>query len=107
MYSIAFPNIFSSDKTNLIMDQEATMSNLKLLLKSIRGSLIGDPYFGTKLKEVFFSANTYILKDMIIDEIYSTIRTFMPQLKLARSDIKLTQKKNAIYATINCINMID
>ena len=107
MYSIGFPNMFSGSKTNLIEDTEATMSNLKLLLKSHQGSLLGDPKFGTRLKHVFYSNNSPILRDLIIDEIYIAISNYMPQLKVSRDDIKIIQNRTRVYASVNCINLID
>lgn len=53
MYSIKFPDMLSSAKTNLVADKAASLSNLKLLLKSKRGELFGDPYFGTVLHSAF------------------------------------------------------
>ena len=47
MYSIAWPNMFSGKGTKLVSDHDATVQNLKLMLLSDRGSLFGDPYFGT------------------------------------------------------------
>ena len=49
MYSIGFPEMFSSAGTRLVEDREATMSNLRLLLASWKNSLFGDPYFGCNI----------------------------------------------------------
>lgn len=107
MYSIAFPNMFTTARTKLFNDHEATLSNLKLLLASERASLLGDPYFGTLLKRIIFSQNDQILKDIIIDEIYTTIITFMPQIRLSRSDIVVSSNGLDVYATIYGVNLID
>ena len=50
MYSIKFPDMLSSAKTNIIENHEATISNLRLMLASWKTSLFGDPYFGTNIK---------------------------------------------------------
>lgn len=107
MYSIAFPNMLSSAKTNLIKDKEATMSNMKLLLASWKTSLFGDPYFGTNIKTFIYEQNNIILRDIIIDDIYLSLQEFLPQVSLKRSDIKLTLKNQEIYCTITCINKLD
>ena len=107
MYSVAFPKMFNSSRTILYKDHEATLSNLKLLLESSRTSLFGDPYFGTDLKKYLFEQNDSILKDLLIDEIYTTILTFMPQLKLNRNDIIITTDDVDVFATIQCVNLID
>ncbi len=107
MYSIAFPDIFSTARTNLVKDADATMSNMKLLLASWKKSLIGDPYFGTNLKKFIHEQNNIVLRDLIIDEIYVSLQIFMPQVYLKRKDITITQDKTDVYATINCINKLD
>ena len=78
MYSIAFPEMFTTATTNLVVDYNATLSNLKLLLMSDKLSLFGDPYYGTNLIQMLFENNNTILKDLLIDDIYTAIATFMP-----------------------------
>lgn len=107
MQSIKFPKMLSSTTANLVSDHEATAQNLVLLLRSDRQSLLGDPYYGTVLKRLLFEQNNIILKDIIIDEIYSSIVTFMPQVSLTRNDIQLKIEKDVIYVTISCVNLID
>ena len=108
MYSLAFPNIFSNGhKTNLISDYDATLSNLKLLLNSERKSLYGDPYYGTALKRMLYEQNSILLKDLIADELYTTILTFMPQIFVDRNDIKITSNGYSVYAELKCTNLIN
>ena len=107
MESLSFPRMFTSARTTLSNDHNATLSNLKLLLASERNSLLGDPYFGTLLKRIIFSPNDSVLADIVIDEIYTSILTFMPQLKLSRNDISISSDGSSIYATIRATNLID
>lgn len=107
MYSIAFPNMLSHAKTNLFLDHEATMSNLKLVLLSTKNDLLGDPDFGSLLKRKIFEQNTSILVDLLIDDIYTTIMTFMPQISLKRNDITVDSDGMDVFVKINCINLID
>ena len=107
MYSIAFPDMFSSAKTNIVEDREATISNMRLLLASWKKSLFGDPYFGTRLKTFIYENNNIVLQDLIIDDIYVSLKQFMPQISIQRKDIKIVSKKTGVYATINCINKLD
>ena len=99
--------MFSNTKTLLIEDHDATLQNLKLLLGSDKQGLFGDPYYGMVLKRVLFEENNAILKDLLIDEIYTAILIFMPQIRLKRNDIKIKQDKTKIFAEITCINLID
>ena len=108
MYSLAFPNMFSNAcKTDIVADYDATLSNLKLLLNSERMSLYGDPYFGTILKRMLFEQKGLLLKDLIEDEIYTTIITFMPQLFIDRNDIRITSDGVNVYTNLKCTNLID
>ena len=116
MKSIGYPNIFNTvSSANIIEDKEATLSNLKLLLTSEKGTLFGDPYFGVRLKQYLFEQNNKVLKDIIIDEIYAQIRTFMPQIYVERKDIDIVQldndnktaKRPTLVANINLTNRVD
>ena len=107
MYSIAFPKMFNDTKTLLLKDTKATASNLWLLLKSDKRALFGDPFFGTSLKRALFEQNDGILVDLVIDEIFTTITTFMPQIKLLRENIKLTSDGVDVFCDITCTDLTD
>ena len=107
MKSIAFPDMVSQTTTNTFEDHQATMTNLKLLLLSDKGSLLGDPYYGTSLKKLIFEQNNILIKDLIIDDIYTNILTFMPQLLIKRSDITITHDLANVYVNIKALNLLD
>ena len=81
MKSMAFPSMFNSNSTKIKKDLDATKQNTLLLLHSEKGELFGDPYFGIRLKRYLFEQNNFILKDILIDEIYTQLALFLPQLK--------------------------
>lgn len=107
MYSISFPNMLSSVNTKLVTDHDATYQNLRLLLLSDKKGLFGDPYFGTALKRLLYNQADNILIDLVIDEIYTNILIFMPQIRLERKDIVVYTDKINVYVTIKCVNMLD
>jgi hypothetical protein len=107
MYSIAFPEMFSGVRTNLVQDREASLSNMKLLLASWKNSLFGDPYFGTRLKNYIYEQNNSVLRDLVIDDIYVSLQEFMPQIYVERKDIVIESKGTSIYANITCTNKLD
>lgn len=107
MYSFQFPEMVSSARSLLVSDYDATLSNLKLLLLSDKYTLFGDPYFGTNLKRLLYSPNDVILKDIVIDDIYTAILTFMPQIKILRKNILLNIEKSKISVNIVCTNLLD
>ena len=107
MYSFGWPEMFNGSRAKLVEDHQATTNNLKLMLKSPRTSLFGDPYFGTELQKVIYSPNSGIIQDLVIDDIYSSIQVFIPQLKLSRNDVTLDRDKLNLYADIQATNLID
>lgn len=107
MYSLQFPNMFLNNITNIVEDYDATYSNLRLLLGSNKFSLQGDPYFGTNLKQFIYEQNNTVFRDLLIDEIYIAICTFMPQLHVTRKGIVIKSDQGAVFVTINCINKLN
>lgn len=107
MNSISFPKMFTSSSTNIIKNLDATKLNTYLLLKSEQGEFISDPYFGLKAKQFLFEQNSFYLKDILIDEIYTKILAFMPQLIINRADIDIVQSGSYIYAKFKAQNKID
>lgn len=107
MYSFSFPNMLNSASANLLEDKDAIRSNIVLLLSSERDTLFGDPYFGSQLKKYIFEQSGSIVVDLLIDELYTTIRTFMPQVYLTRKDITIYVSKSSLYAEIKYYYVVD
>ena len=107
MYSIRFPDMISGVSTSLVEDHEATAQNLKLMLLSDRGSLFGDPYFGTLWRRLIFEQNNEILRDIVIDDILTSIQTFMPQMLTKREDITVVSDRYSVSITIKALNLLD
>lgn len=105
--SIAFPNMFGTGSTKMKYDSDATNQNLKTLLLSTKQSLLGDPNYGTNLKKLIFNQNNSILRDIVIDDIYTNIQVFLPQIDVKREDIELISERNTLYVNIKAKNMLD
>lgn len=102
MYSIAFPDIFNGSKVNLNKDYDAIKVNLKSLLMSNRKGLYGDPYYGVNLKQILWhQAAKPVVIDLLKDEIFNAIYSYMPQVKVTRDDIDVKVDGNNVYATID------
>ena len=99
--------MFNSNSTKVVKGLEATKQNTLLLLHSEATELFGDPYFGVRIKRYLFDQNNYILKDILIDEIYTKIAVFLPQIKLNRKDIKIIQDRAKLYCNFKATNVID
>ena len=111
MNSICFPSMFNTNNTK-VYDQteylEATKQNTSLLLHCEKGELFGDPYFGLLFKHYLFDQNNYILKDILIDMIYTQIALFIPQVRVDRKDIEIIQEQRGkLICRFTCINQID
>jgi phage baseplate assembly protein W len=112
MRSIKFPNMFRSNSTEVWKSSEyldATKQNTYLILRTERGELECDPYFGLMLKHYLFSQNNYILRDMLIDTIYTQLALFLPQLKILRESIEIIQdrERGKVTCRFSGINQID
>lgn len=112
MRSIKFPHMFNTNSTRVWKSTEylqATKQNTKLILHCERGELIGDPYFGLMLRHFLFDQNNYVLRDQIIDMIYTQLAVFIPQVHVDRKDISIFQdrEKAKLYCEFKGINQID
>lgn len=112
MRSFKFPNMFKSNTAQIWRADEyakATKQNALLLLQSERGELECDPYFGILLKHYMFNQNSYILKDMLLDTLYTQIAIFLPQIKITRNSIDIIPdgSMGRLYCRISGINQID
>jgi hypothetical protein len=104
--------MFRSNSSNIWRTDEhgkATRQNVLLLLQSERGELECDPYFGILLKHYMFNQNSYILKDMLIDTIYTQIAIFLPQVRVSRNSIDIVSDplKGRLYCKFSGTNQID
>lgn len=112
MNSIQFPKMLTSSSTNVTRtDLQATMQNILALLGSERREFVGDPEYGVAIKRYIFDQNNYILRDIIIDELYTQISLFIPQVLISRKDISIIQngsgKRARLEATIKVTNRLD
>lgn len=112
MRSYKFPKMFRSNSSQVWREDEygkATRQNAILLLQSERGEFECDPYFGILLKHYMFNQNSYILKDMLIDTIYTQIAIFLPQIKISRNSIDIISDnlKGRLYCRFSGTNQID
>lgn len=105
MNIVRFPKIFNNNSTAVITnDNAATLQSMHLLVGSECGTLFGDPEFGVRIRKYYFEQNNYILRDIIIDELYTKIVIFCPQVFIDRKNISITQKDTKLIAQIQCKN---
>ena len=112
MRSYHFPKMFQTNSSNIWKSaefNEMTKQNTIILLHCERGELLGDPYYGLMLKHYLFDQNNYILRDALIDVIYTQIAIFIPQVKFDRKNIEIIadKKKGKIFCKCSGISQID
>lgn len=107
MNAVKFPDMISNNKTNIVKDLDATKQNYALLLKSFKKTLFGDPYFGVNLQKLFFERNNAVLRDLVIDDVFTATTLFMPQLRVERKNISVTSDGSDVYVNIKAQNMLD
>ena len=102
MYSIGFPDIFNGSTGNLDKDYYAIKPNLKALLMSNRGGLFGDPNYGLNMKQILWDqACKPVVVELLKDEIFNAIYSYMPQITVTRDDIDVTVDGNLVNASIS------
>lgn len=104
--------MFNTNSTNVWKNDEylaATKQNAAVLLQCERNELLGDPYFGSLVKQYMFDQNSYILRDVIADIVYTQLATFIPQLKITRDDVRVIKDttKGRLLVKVTGINQID
>lgn len=105
MYSLAFPNMFNGATMNLVKDYDAVKSNLRNLLYSNRGGLYGDPHYGTNLKHILFDQSAIeIMRELVKDDIYEAILSYMPQTTIKRDYIEVYVQDTFVSVTIKAEN---
>ena len=107
MNAIKFPDMLNNNKANIVEGIEATAQNLKYLLLSNKLTLLGDPYFGANLQKLLYENNNVVLRDLVVDEIYTAISTFMPQIRVLRKNINVDSDGNKIIVNIKAQNVLD
>lgn len=101
IYSIGFPKIFSGSRINLSKGRDAIKANLTALLASDKGALFGDPYYGTRLKSLLWEqAYDPIVRDLIKEDVFEAIYSYMPQITVKRDSIKIDVIDNIVMASI-------
>ena len=107
MDSIKFPKMFNTSNTNIVKDDEASMQDIRILLSCEKGELSCDPFYGIRLKRHVFDQNNFVLKDILIDDIYTQLLVFAPQINVNRNDIKIVQEDNKVKARFRAINNLN
>lgn len=112
MRSIKFPSMFNGNSTKVWEAdeyRECTYQNAITLLLSQRGTLLGDPYFGSMIRHFLYDQNTSKIQDYLVDTIYTQLALFIPQIKIRRQDIKLVKQptKGKVHCTFKGVNQLD
>lgn len=107
-----FPNMFKTNSSNIWKATDynkATKQSSVLLLNTERGELFGDPYYGLLFKQYLFEQNNLILRDAVIDIVYTQLVLFIPQLHIERQNIDIIQdaEHGKLYCKFTAVSQID
>lgn len=101
LYStIGFPEMFNSrtGKTRTVSLVQSINESLDCLMKSQKGELYGDPYYGTKLRALLFSPISVGLKEELKLDLEEAIKIYEPRIKV--SNIDITTEDTTVNITI-------
>lgn len=107
MNAVQFPNMIFNNQTNIVYDYNATLQNLTALILSSKKTLFGDPYFGTNIKKLIYDRNSAVLRDIVIDDVFTAITMFMPQIRVERRNITVESSGSSLYINIKAQNLLD
>lgn len=65
--SLAFPNMFYKNSTQVLDGVEGTKNDLALILQCEKREQLGDPDFGVNLHKTKFSTNPSLAKELAVD----------------------------------------
>lgn len=101
MNTISFPNIFNknnlSSMTNISHGYESIHNSLSAIFNVNKGELLGDPSYGTKIREKLFDLNTPTNMGEIKQMIILYIERFIPQIYVNSSMIKIYTDGDSHY----------
>ena len=81
-------NTFGTDgKTKMLQGAPAVNQCLKTLLLADRGELFGDPVFGMNFKEYGHRLNTYVIRDMVSDEVTRSILRYDARIETTENEL--------------------
>lgn len=90
----------SGEVSNYSKDIEAIRNSLNNILMTKRGSLPGNPEFGSKLQEVLFNQITPVLIEFIRADIRTSIQRWEPRVKVTDIIIKDDPDYNSIIISL-------
>ena len=101
MNTISFPNMFNKNDltsmTNISYGYESIHNSLSAIFNVNKGELLGDPSYGTKIREKLFDLNTPTNMGEIKQMIILYIERFIPQIYVNSSMIKIYTDGDSHY----------
>lgn len=98
MNTISYPNIFNKNNKNLTTSLSYSIDSINESLKSIfyvnKGELLGDPSYGTRIREKLFNVKTPTLINELKTEIAENINYYIPRIQTSESNIKIFSNPN-------------
>ncbi len=97
-----FPDTFTFDgNTSMLSGYKAVNKALELSIKTYKGELAGDPYFGSNFNLYQYEQNTDVLRDQIVDDMLSLISTYDTRIDMNDTDITATANEASVKIDCN------
>lgn len=82
--TISFPNMFdiSSGKVSVVSGEMSYRQSFKSALLTNVGELLGDPSFGSNMKELLFELKSTFLQHLIKESIAETAAKYVPEISV-------------------------
>lgn len=85
-------NTFGKDgKTKMLKSVPAINQCIKTLLLAERGELMGDPVFGLNFRDYTYKLNTYVVRDLVSDEITNSILKYDKRINEVNNTISSSE----------------
>jgi len=101
--SIKIPKMFNiiSGSTQYVNEMQAVDQSLRMLLKTAKGELFGDPNFGTNLYTFIYDVEGDTLNQLIKEEIVTCVSQQCPRVYISQDDIQITAEDKTLLINIS------
>lgn len=101
--NIKFPYIFSlaTGKTQLVDEDASIRQSISLILLTNKGELLGDPNYGSRIRELVYDYNNDSMPELVISDILANVLVYEKRINMTAEDIHVTYEDTKVYISIS------
>lgn len=101
--NIKFPYIFSlsTGKTQLVDEDESIKQSIALIILTSKGELLGDPNYGSRIRELVYNHNNDSIPELVIEDILVNVSVYEKRIDITQQDISVTYEDNKVNISIS------